>query len=382
MAGAFYYGSNAVSNSFAADYYLGRFIDDKAKEDVISNLKNSNRFGLSFDAFVSYTRRNDSVFSLRNSSYTFSIGTHYHIESRFNEDAFKLYFKGNKGFAGKTANVSDFTYNQLSWQYLNFTFGHEFKYGLNKYGYSAGIGFLKGQKLYRIETDRANIFTEEIGSYLDLDAHIKINQSDSGKNSLTDFNGAGFELNFSGFWTDKKRNTLSFSIDNMGMIFWNGNSAFVEADTSLRFEGIDISYLLDFRDTIRKTISVDSALVQPYLDKRVYKSYTSMLPSLIHVNYQYILRPGRIDAEAGINYLIFSEAIPQEYIRINYTLQQRHRMSLMMRYGGYSAFQAGLAYKLWFLDRWLFTIRGELGWNDNFMATAYQATFLSLSAYF
>ena len=379
----YFFASNAITNRFAIGYFRGEFIDDARKNSVSKNLSPHNRFGSGFNTEIKFARLNKTIFNLPHSFYSVSLGNHYYINSTFKKDVFELYFRGNKSYAGKTADLGKFKYNQVIYQQLNFTFGHNFMGNENNFGYSAGLSFNKGQKLYKISASRASLFTEKNGEYLDLDANLKIHQSDSTKHDINDWNGTGCSADFSFFWNDQKNNKLKLTAVNFGFINWNNNTAHVVADTSLRFEGVDVAKLFLLSDSIKESISLDSSLVEPYLSAREKKSYLSPLPALLSLSYQYILKPGKMDLEAEINYLFFASYTLHESVAFSYTIKNIHRLSLKTTYGGYTGFQAGLAYSTLFLKNWMFTVQSDyLSSLVNPDKGHAQGAFVSLTAYF
>ncbi len=383
FSGNYFFESNAITNRFALSYYQKEFIDNSEKDNVSDNLGLINRLGIQANMELNYTKRNDTVFGLPHSYYSVGIANRYHINSRFRQDVFELYFRGNKNYEGKEADLSDFVYNQIYYQQINFTFGHSYNHGQNTFGFSAGLDFNKGQKFYRIDAPHATLFTEIYGESLDLDANIKLRQSDSSTTDIFTWNGTGGSADLSFWWSDKKRNRLNFSVGNVGFIQWSKNSTYVKADTSFRFEGIDVSYLFDLEDTIKRNLTLDSSLVEPYLSEREKKNYMSPLPCLLDLNYEFNLQPGEIDLGASVSYLLFAESQIRGSASLNYTINYKHRLSLLLNYGRYSRIQAGLAYKVMFLQRWMLNVGSDFlsSMLDSKNGTA-QGAFLSLSAYF
>ena len=132
----YFFASNVITNRFALSYFKGEFIDDAQKNIVSKNLSTLNRFGSGFNNELKFTRHNNTIFNLPHSFYSVAISNHYHINSTFKKDAFELYFRGNKLYAGKKADLGEFTYNQVLYQQLNLTFGHDYNVNENYFGYS------------------------------------------------------------------------------------------------------------------------------------------------------------------------------------------------------------------------------------------------------
>ena len=379
----YFLASNAITNRFAIAYYKGEFIDENRKNSVSKNLNQHNRIGAGFNTQLKYTNHNKTIFNLSNSFYSISLNNRYHINSTFKKDVFELYFRGNKSYANKTADLGMFSFNQVFYQQLNLTFGHNYSINENGFGYKFGLSLNKGQKLYTIFASRALLFTEKNGEYLDLNTDIKIHQSDSSKKFITDWNGTGSSADFTYFWKDKKKNKLSLSANNFGFINWNKNTAHIDVDTSFRYEGIDVSDLFQFSDSLKKTVSLDSSLVEPYLSVREKNNHITPLPALLSLSYQYILKPGKMDLTAEINYLFFAGYSIHESLNFSYTLNNTHCLSLKASYGGYSGFQAGLAYSTSLIKNWVFTFQSDylssLLNSENGNA---QGAFISLTSYF
>ncbi len=378
----YYFASDAITNEFALAYYQNEFIDNLKKDNVTENLSSLNRFGTEFQAQLKYASQNRTVFGLANSFFSVSLNNRYHINSKFSYDAFQMYFRGNAAYRNKSADLGDFIYNQVYYQQVNFTFGHKFRRGENKFGFAAGLNYNNGQKLYEIKAERATIFTDDQGKYLDLDADIEIHQSDSSADALSSFNGAGCSADLYWYWTNRKNNTLKISATNFGFINWNDQTAFIKADTSFRFNGVDVSDLFLLSDSVKETISLDSSLVEPYLSVREKKSYFYLLPANVNISYQYML-PHGINLEGSLEYLFFAGSTLRESLAITYEINGKTNVSLKTSYGGYAGFNAGLAFSSFFLKRWRITVQSDyLSSMINPKNGNAQGAFVSLTAYF
>jgi Family of unknown function (DUF5723) len=378
----YYFASNAITNQFALAYFRNEFIDNVKKDNVTDHLSSLNRFGTEFLAQIKYSSTNKTIFNLPNSFFSVSLNSRYHVNSEFKYDAFQLYFRGNSAYRNKTADLGSFVYNQVYYQQVNFTFGHKFKRDENKFGFAAGLNYNNGQKLYVIDAERATIFTDDQGKYLDLDANIEIHQSDSSNDELSSFNGAGCSADLYWFWTNKKNNTLKISATNFGFISWNSETAFIKADTALRFNGVDVSNLFLLSDSVKEVISLDSSLVEPYLSEREKKNYFYLLPANLSLSYQYQLQHG-INLEGSVEYLFFAGSTLRESLTISYEFNSKSNVSLIASNGGYTGFNAGLAFTTFFLNRWRFTAQSDYltGMFNSSQGIA-QGAFVSLTAYF
>jgi hypothetical protein len=382
LSSGYFFGSNAITNQFALAYFRGEFIDEAKKNIVTGNLSDNNRFGVESMVQLKYNSKNRKVFGLPNSFFSIALNTRYHINSKFRYDAFEIYFRGNEDYRNKTADLGNFAYNQVFYQQFNFTFGHEYKRNENKLGYAFGLNYNNGQKLFEIKSEHATVFTEKDGRYLDLNASVDIHQSDSSRDELSSINGAGTSADIYFYRTSKNNNTLKFSATNFGFIKWNDQTAHISADTSFRFEGIDVSNLFLLSDSVKETISIDSSLVEPYLSAREKKSYMYALPANLFLSYQYRLAHG-MRIEGGLEYLCFAGSTLREMLTFSYEFSPQNSVSLITSHGGYTGFNAGLAFSTFFLHRWRFTAQSDYltGMIDYSKGNA-QGAFISITAYF
>ncbi len=381
ISSEYFFGSNSLTDDLVSTYFKRGFISNEMKDVVSKNLSNSNRFGVGFNYALSFRHKTDSLFGLRHSYYQIGFRDVYHIDSKFSKDMFELYFRGNKNYAGKTASLNDFEFNQIFYQQLSFMFGHTFKNGLNKYEFTTGISFNKGYELLLIQAPTAGIFTQESGEYLDLNANLSIQKNDSAKDGKLAFNGFGGSIDFSFKWTDRKKRDLEFSMTNLGFIGWNKKTTSIEADTSFRFEGVDITQLFDFTDSVSSTINFDSTLVEPYLTSRSKKAHSTSLPALVKLTYTIPIDKYHIRMETGIGNLFFTKSLPIIWQNYQYKLNQSHSFGLKLSYGGYSGFNIGLNYELK-LSGWKFQLRSDQVNGLLLKNGTAQGAFVSLAKYF
>ena len=351
-------GSNAMTIDLITTYFQNGFIDEKMKDVVSDKLTSSNHFGAEFRYELNYRRKPDSLFGLKNSFYQIGLRDVYHFDGKFSPDVFELFFRGNKNYAGKKADLSDFEFKLLFYQQMYLMFGHSFKTGERTFGYTVGLNFNKGQQFSLIKARKASMYTSETGEYLDLNAEMEIRSNDSLKDDKLAFNGMGGSIDFSFKFTDKKKRDLELSVQNFGIIAWNNKSNYISADTSYRFEGVDISELFDFKDSVTNTISIDSSLTEPYLTHRSKESYTTMLPALVKLSYSIPLAKNKVVIETGIGYLLFANSKPMAWQNYQYNFNRSNSIGLSVRYGGYSGLGVGMNYELKF-SGWKLQLRSD-----------------------
>ena len=339
----FIFASNAITNELVKEYFLNGFITDEMKDGVTKHLDSKNRFGGDFSTELYFRHKPDSMFCRRNWSWFIGLKNIDHINSTFPRDLFEVYFRGNKNYAGQTADFSGFNYLLLKYQQLQFGLSKSFKNHTASYEAGAAVGLNVGQQLLRIQAPTATLYTEQIGEYLDLNSEIEIHTSDSLHKNFGSFNGFGLSTDLFFKTTVNKKHFFSARISNLGFIRWNNRSAEVRSDTSFRFEGIEVTKLFDLFDTVRTSITSDSAITQSFLTNRKYNSYTLLLPAKIEVHYQMITG---VHSRVGIgaNHILHADYLPLGFLNFDY-LWTTNLIGINISYGGYTTWGTGIYYR-------------------------------------
>jgi hypothetical protein len=350
------FASNAVTNNFAKDYYRGVFITNERKDEVSKNLDSYNRFGLQVNTRAAFNVGFDSLFGLKNSWLTFSISDHYLISSSFKKDVFELYFRGNKNYAGSTADLSHFSLNQFRYQQFSIGFGHQFTKDRAYFSYYAGLSLTKGNDLLTIRSDETSLYTDPYGESLFLEADITLQRSDSSARTWKAWKGTGVGTDLQFNWTDSSNNQFSISVYNFGFTTWNKRSTVISSDTAFNFYGVDVSNIFDFTSSVRSDINLDSSLVQPYLKERTSRSITTLMPGRFVVSYTSSIK-SRLLLNITADHYWMADYLPSVVISPGFHLPA-HTFWLTTRFGGYGGFFAGLAYQF-HANNWEAGIRSE-----------------------
>ena len=110
--------SSAITNEFMFEYATGSYLDENLKKKSIDRLKSDNLFGSYLNPKTFFYQNRDTLFGISNAGFFIGFEHHNINEILFNKDMFKLFFMGNSAYAGKTADLNDMNYNQLSYQQL------------------------------------------------------------------------------------------------------------------------------------------------------------------------------------------------------------------------------------------------------------------------
>jgi hypothetical protein len=377
------FASGAITSQLGAEYYRNGFITTAMKDEVSNNLFRNNVFGGEYNTSITVGQNLDTIFGLLSGSSYIRLSNRAHIDSKFEDDLFEMFFRGNKNYAGKNADLGPFSLKSYTYQ--------QFSYGIERHKqskkknitWSAGVSLNIGQKYTGFESPGTTLYTADDGSYLDIDLDLTIRNSDSSHSNLGSFNGFGFSGTGMLIIKDENQNAWAFSADNLGYIRWTKESSEVPVDTTFRFEGIDATDLFDFSDSIRKEITTDSAYVQAFLTKRSKGSFTEMLPFHLRASYTAQLKPGKLILQIGAEHILFANARLKGFSALKYTIKKRHQLAVNLSYGGYTFWNIGIAYNGQIGKSWVFrTGTDYLSSMFNKKRGLAHGAFVSLEKYF
>ena len=379
----YYFSSGSITNKFASEYYRADFISNRLKDAVSANLFHRNRFGAEFNAGISVGQKLDTLFGSTSGISFIKLNNRAHIDGKFENDLFEIYFRGNKNYAGKKAELGPFQLRSYTYQQLSYGIEKQHEKNNKKIIWSAALSFNIGQKYTGYDSPGASLYTATDGSFLDLDINLKIRSNDSSQSKLGSFNGFGFSGAGMLIIKDASQNAWAFSADNIGYIQWTKESSLVPVDTSFRFEGIDVSDLFDFSDTIKKEITTDSAYVQSFLTNRQKKSFSHMVPFHIKASYSAQLKPGKLILQIGAEQILFSQARLRGFTELKYNFKRRHQLAVNLSYGGYTFWNLGLGYRGQLGKSWVFSAGSDyISSILNNGKGLSQGAFVSLEKYF
>ncbi|REJ83587.1 MAG: hypothetical protein DWQ44_03135 [Bacteroidetes bacterium] len=342
ISGNYKFGSDAITNEFAQAYFLNKFIGTELKDNVSSNLKEKNRFGADYNFNIEFRSEADTIMGISGASFIFNFSNRYFLDSRFPGDAFELYFRGNKMFEGQTADIGKFELNAFRYQQVSA--GIEIQRSANKSSSCyALISLNRGIDYFGIRTNESSLFTAQDGFYMDLGLDMEIRQSDSLRRR---FQGAGASLSAGWSAEFSSSSQLTAYFQNLGFINWGSRSAYIPVDTSFRFEGIDVSELFNFSDSVRGIVDNDSAYIQAFLTNRKKESFIMKTPARIGMNYYKKFDGDRMIAGAGIEHVLFYNTGFSGWTEFRYKTGKYHHTGVKLLYGLYGNLDAGLSYLL------------------------------------
>lgn len=365
-SGGVYQQSNAITNSFVNKFINGGFIDNDLK-DAQSISTENNLFGAGFNAGFNVMWAPDTLFGRTNYGLTISLSHHDDLSTRLTGDLFNLIFRGNKSFAGETANL-DLT--GLRYQrFQQFSIGFFEKKTLSY----VQVGIVNGNQMIDLNLNEASLYTASEGESIDLFADGALRLSDTAQTSGIAMNGIGaslnFEVNIPILFANRpsKPSYIRFGGRQLGAIQWNKNTLQYSLDSTYNYDGFFIDDLSElqsvsdqveqFGDSLMPSGSKDAMLFT--LPGWVYVGWFSPLGDAVF--YEVILR-------SKIN----SFHMPEGRLRVMYQPEKSWMIGANLNYGGYggysqsSSFRAGLFVSAFIGKNVMFSLETEhlMGWFD------------------
>ena len=180
----------------------------------------------------------------------------------------------------------------------------------------------------------------------------------------------------------KNQSQLNISVSDIGFIHWNGNSFQSSADTTYHFEGIEITNLFELIDTASSGQNLQDTIVNGFIPTTSQKSYNSMLPTQVHLNYLYHIGTTSFYATLGLKYMFNAGYFPKTYIGGAWYTKS-FEVITSVSYGGYSNISWDIRLRKTFLK----TFEIYAGCNNIFgylltKATTSQGAYVALNKYF
>jgi len=329
------FSSNCITSTFTANILEGNYISDALKQQVVNNLGRFNRLGytLNYGAYGVWHR--DTI-KQRVLNFFFALRHKSYVNANFSTDAFNIAFYGNEPYRGRTAKLTPFSFNSLSYNQAEVglvctNFGGNAELGI-------GLSFLAGQQLMAINARNATIYTDSSGQNLQLSSNSQMYRSDTAGNSkFINGYGASMDIYFKApYKVGNRKGTISVSATDLGFMFWNNKSLNYHKDTSYYYDGLTINNITDLQNAGFNTVSKDS-LQNKFLpfDK---KHFFYTIPSTLTINTNTDF--GKYHLEIGYWNIFNANAIGYTYVQGDKYLANGWITSLQLGYGGYETVNA------------------------------------------
>ena len=332
------YENNAFDNEFINLIFSDEFISREIREENLKRQSVQNNFGLNF--IQSNTAYLGMVNPIKNrKKYGLKVGFdwRYSLYGRYNEDLMGMVFLGNESYRNTNANLARTEIVQFNHQRLIFGIYDEMS---NSY-LNLGIG--KGSQFTKAEFSNAEVFTDSLGYFMDLNWNGSYMDTPNPK--WTDWNGtsvtADFKWNIINKPTERNKflNILSFELSHFGFMHWNDLNE-TRVDTNFRFQGLEIVDFLD--DSF--TFPDQSALEDSIIPSSISSNYLQFMP--FNVNFSAAsLRQSGISYGFELDYWARMYATPNIRFQLGYLARRNFKLNTEYSIGGYQAAKLGFSFE-------------------------------------
>ncbi len=330
------YDSNVIYNDLVMGIYRGGALSNEVRRRTLDALGSRNRGGQELGGTAHYAW-GDSLFGRSGLRPRFSLGYRNFLGMRFASDAFAVSFFGNAAFEGRTAHLGPSSFEQIDYQ--TFCFGVEDR----QTGSFLEVGVVNGSALNTGQINTADLYTAMDGRYLELALDGNYHRSDTGKTNFSSGIGAVISMQ----WRKplqilQSSGALSITVTDLGFIAWNPNSLSVTKDTTIRYEGFEVSGILDLDALILNENTLQDSLGLGYSKG----NFLRMLPGKIEAKLEF----GRLqNAHPDFQRAAYSVSLDQRllpgyipYARVdrNLALSKCFMLQVGASYGGFGELRA------------------------------------------
>jgi hypothetical protein len=335
------FATNSLTSGFVLDYLNGKFITEESKNRCIANFKNNQvKAGELFNLGLSIQQR----LGKSNNFLYLEIGETFFYETQFHEDIFILLFKGNKSFENKTASINPLWINSHQYFYA--------KLGLHKYTnrieFKWNVAYAGGQRLLELQTQRGGLFTATDGRFIQLDLKLSSHDVNPLRNSLFTISGHGIFTDIMLNYQLNNKTEIGGGIEGFGFINWQEDVKRRDVDTLYRFDGFEVSDVLDsFSIDIKNPQELRSSFIKEQSDVR--KKTT--LPHIIYIQFSQFIIPDIF--QIRLKYGIRNSDVADNFLAgmANLYVAQNKLIGLHAEAGGYGKFSVGAQFAMCFSNR-------------------------------
>lgn len=291
ILGNYLSNSNAVTAAFSNAFINPIFIDEALKETSYKRLGEANRFGLEFSYGAAVSFFPDSSWRANRHALQISYKQDNFIAAAFTEDVFRLFFGGNAAYANKTATLGNSAFYDLRSRGLYI----DYKKVKNTTALSFGLGVVQGINLTDTRINVGSLFTEMDGNYLDLQWKGKAMIS---ANSQGLSPGFAARMSAGTSFGRFRRWFINFKAEDIGFINWNSGTTLINADTAVRFTGLQFNELFN---TEWGTVQPADSLRRIFTGSTITGSEMAALPWLVNASLSY-------SGGSNANYMVVLDA--------------------------------------------------------------------------
>lgn len=328
---------NSLSTSELTGFVSDDFLDDDEKSELLNSIPSSLRYGYFRNISASYIEPGYAIFDVYKKGWGIGLRNTYYNSARISKDMLNLIFYGNKPYAGTTVNPGKS--NTETWYFSSIDYHFDLLVDTLLPVYittSIHTGHFHND--YNVKM--AEIYTEPIGEYLDMN----LNYSTKNTSSTAPIAGMGLTVGAEIDLPVKDKGMLKLSVQDFGAMYWT-NGEVLDVDSSFRFQGVYFDNLFDLNDSIRNSASEEYKNSFYYSDS---KNYTRLMPFRLAASYRHKMdkQPWLNEIIAEANYRYLPGYFPQLRLGANIKTGHKQYLLAMLSAGGYTWAGLDLAYHL------------------------------------
>ncbi len=330
------YDSNVLRNDLVTGVYNGGPLGRDVRERTLDGLGSADRAGYELGGRATYAW-GDSLFGHAGWMPRFSLSYQSVMGVRFTSDVYALSFFGNAAFEDRTAQLGPGVFEQVTYQ----------SFGLGIEGRNSGsfveLALVNGQSLNAGRIQKADLYTAPFGRYLELQLDGEYHRSDTASGGFNKGLGAAINARWQHiFQLFRSPAVFSLAVSDLGFIAWNNNSLSVKKDSTIRYEGIEVTDILDLDGLLVNRTTLQDSLGFGYSKG----SFMRALPARIEAR----LGAGRFQKrshfhgmqpyELSVDYRYLPGYQPHAAIARNLVFAKSMAISVGAGYGGFGDFRA------------------------------------------
>jgi hypothetical protein len=263
------YDSNVLRNDLVMGLYRGGNMDPAVLDRNRDVVGDANRAGYDLQGRITFAW-GDSLFG--HSAWRPRIGLSYRsvLGIRFPADVYALTFYGNTDHVDRTAHIGPSAFQQVNYQ--SFRIGVE---DLNT-GTFLELAFIHGWSLNTGTIRKADLYTAPDGRFIDLTLDGTYRRSD-GRGP-----GRGLGAAINAEWHKQLDlpccdAQFSLAVSDLGFIAWNPRARSVSKDSTIHYDGITVTDILDLDGLMLNNATLQDSLGLTYAEG----SFITALPATI-----------------------------------------------------------------------------------------------------
>lgn len=328
------YSSNSLTSAFAFSWLAGNYLNNTLKQQVSSLLGNNNRAGYEMNYGMYMVFCHDTAGKRKPLNFFVALRHKSYLNTSFTADDFQVPFYGNAGYAGKTAQLSPFNFESLSYQQaeLGLVFTH-FAGGAE---FGAGLSFLAGQSYLAMQLPSAGLYTSPTGESITINADALLMQSDTSAQGRNGINGAGGSLDLYFMVPYKlggKNSSISIGLSDLGFIRWNNSSLQYRKDTTYTYNGVSINSLNDIKNLSFHSLAADSLQNRYFPYKK--GGFYSAIPAVLELK-SVTQFSSAFHLELGLCDMFNANAGAYFYAQSDFYFGSKWMTTFQAGYGGYA----------------------------------------------